>query len=118
LSLVNLGVRRPEGEDGQKFDRAEQEYLARAAIQSDDASEQFNTGSMYLTSGNPRAAIGAFQTALRLDSKTPASYGLAFALAQIGRREDAIRILQGVPFRDPYYVAAQRLLGVLKQQAR
>jgi hypothetical protein len=116
LSLVNLGAPRPEGEDGQKMDRAEQEYLARAAIQSDDASEQFNAGSLYLMSGNPRAAAGAFQTALRLDPKVPAAYGLAYAYAQAGRRDEAIRILQTIPFRDPYYVSAQRLLGALRRQ--
>jgi tetratricopeptide (TPR) repeat protein len=113
LSLVNLGVARPSGDDGQRFDHAVQEYLARAAIQADDGSEQFNAGTMYLLSGNSQSAIGAFQTALRLDRQVPAAYGLACAYVQAGRKDDAVRTLRAIPAKDPYYDAAQRLLVTL-----
>jgi hypothetical protein len=116
LSLVNLGIARPAGDDGQRFDRAAQEYLARTAILADDGSEQFNAGSMYLFIGNAPAAISAFQSALRLDRQVPAAYGLASAYVQAGRFDEAVRTLQVIPLKDPYYVPAQRMLRVLEGQ--
>jgi tetratricopeptide (TPR) repeat protein len=110
LSLVNLGVERPSGDDGRHFDLAAQEYLARAAVQADDGPEQFNAGSMYLFTGKTQQAIGAFQSALRLDRQVPAAYGLACAYVQAGRVDDAIRTLRAIPTKDPYYAPAQRLL--------
>jgi hypothetical protein len=62
LSLVNLGVARPTGENGERFERAAQEYLARAAIQSDDGPEQFNAGSMYLFIGETQKALFGWTT--------------------------------------------------------
>jgi tetratricopeptide (TPR) repeat protein len=118
LSLVNLGTARPSGEDGQRFDHAVEEYLARAAILADDGSEQFNAGSMYLVSGNAQAAIDAFRSALRLDRQLPAAYGLACAYVQAGRIEDATRTLRAIPLKDPYYAAAQRLLVALARKVQ
>lgn len=113
LSLVNLGVARPPGDDGRRFDQAAEEYLARAAILADDGSEQFNAGAMYLAAGKAQAAIGAFQSALRLDREVPAAYGLACAYVQAGRIDDAIRTLRVIPAKDPYFAAAQRLMVAL-----
>jgi hypothetical protein len=113
LSLVNLGIPRPFGKDGERFERAVKEYVARVEIHSDDASEQFNVGMFELLGGGPAAAVQAFETSARLDSRLPVRYFQACAYLEIGQVDQAIRILRTISSRDARYEAAQRLLSSL-----
>jgi tetratricopeptide (TPR) repeat protein len=115
LSLVNLRVPRPSGQDGGYFDRARQEYIARAAIQPDDGAEQFTLGGFQLFSGEPAAAVISLENSLRLDPTLPARYFLAGAWLELNKPEEAVKTLRSTPPADPYFAAARRMLSVLKK---
>jgi tetratricopeptide (TPR) repeat protein len=115
LSLVNLRVPRPTGQDGEYFDRARQEYIARAAIQPDDGAEQFTLGGFQLFSGEPAAAVISLENSLRLDPTLPARYFLAGAWLELNKPEEAVKTLRSTPPADPYFAAARRMLSVLKK---
>jgi hypothetical protein len=111
LSLVNLGLPHPAGEEGARFEHALKEYIARAEIYADDASEQFNVGKFELLVGDATAAVKAFETSLRLDSRLPARYFQACAYLAAGQVDLAAQLLRTIPARDPQYEASRRLLS-------
>ena len=113
VSLVNLRASGFSGADSEHFEQARQEYLARAEIQIDDGPEQFNVGTFHLLSGNPAAAVPAFEASLRLDGRAPARYYLAYAYLQLGQTDQAVRILRTISSQDPQFEAARRLLSAV-----
>ncbi len=116
LSLVNLGVRRIASDDGDRFEHAKQEVLARYEIQSDDAEEQLNAGKFHYLTGNPQRALDAFRSALKLDPQLSVQYFLACALSQEGKTNEARKQFRAIPPSDPYYAEAQQMLKTLPEQ--
>jgi HEAT repeat protein len=115
LSLVSLGVPRLSPENARMFESAKQEYLARAAIYADDATEQFTKGGFLLLSGDPAAAASALRTSLQLDPSAPSRYLLAVACLQLNQRDEAMRVLHSIPQSDRYFATAQTLIGTLQR---
>jgi Cytochrome c552/Cytochrome c554 and c-prime len=113
LSLVNLGVPKLEGQDGERFEVAKKEYLARSQIQSDDAGEQKDAGTFLLLAGDPQGAIKAFEASLKIEPKQSLGYPLGLAYLRAGRKADGVRALQGVSREDSFYQAAKVLLETL-----
>ena len=114
IGLVSMGVRGLPAEDEPWFENAKKLYRARAALDSDDAQQQFAAGRFFELSGDTDSAIAAFRAALKLDDTIPARYYLARALARKGNIRSAREMLQGIPANDPQYPAAQRLLADLE----
>src|SRR5262249_43265016 len=96
VSLVNLGVTRLAGADGERLESAKQLFPARADLTSDDAQQQLGAGRFYLLAGDPVKAIGALRTSLKLAPDIPAQYYLAYAYAQQADYRAAREILAAI----------------------
>ncbi len=99
------------------FGAAEQLYRRRAALNSDDAAQQFAAGKFFFLAGNFDAAVDAFRATLQLNPSMPARYDLGAALAQKGDTAAARPILESIPANSSQYAAAQRLLAALDANA-
>ncbi len=111
ISLLNLGVRRLDGEAGETFEAAKRRHAVRGAFFADDASQQLNLGRLHVLDGNTVAAARAFEQSFRLD---PAQPGIHFFMAVTrlsqSRMEDALEHLESVPAEDPFAAEAADLL--------
>lgn len=116
IALVAMGVRRPPGQDGERFDRAAQLYRARAELDSDDAQQQFAAGKFFLLVGDVDGAASVFRATLKLDDTIPAQYYLARALVEKGELASAQEILEKIPQNDSQYGAARRLLAEIESR--
>jgi predicted CXXCH cytochrome family protein len=115
-SLVALGVREFQGEDGARFERAKELFRARAEANSDDAEQEIGAGRFYYLTGDIPRAISAFRTSLRIDPESPAHYMLAAAYIQKGDVEKAREVLLTIRRADSEYEKAQRLLKAIDAQ--
>ena len=113
IALVAMGVRQLPGEDGAAFERAKQVYRARAALDDDDAEQQFAAGKFFFLSGDMDRAVAAFRASMKVDPNFRAQYDLAQALAEEGDKQSARQILKTIPTNDPQYASAQKLLALL-----
>ncbi len=113
VTLVGLGVAKLEGADGERFERAQQVYRARAQLNNDDAIQQLGAGKFYLLTGDPVSALGALESSLKLDPGVPAQYLVAYAHAERGEYAKAREVLQTIPANDPQYSKAQELLRAI-----
>jgi tetratricopeptide (TPR) repeat protein len=109
IALVAMGVKPFPGEDGARFEQAKDLYRARAALNADDAQQQFAAGRFLYLADDLGGAASAFRAALRLDPTTPAKYPLARALAAQGDFAAARQVLATIARDDPQYAAAQQL---------
>jgi hypothetical protein len=116
-SLVALGVRELNGEDGQRFARAKELFRARAEANSDDAEQEIGAGRFYYLIGDIPRAISAFRTSLRIDPGSPAHYMLAAAYIQKGEVQKAREVLVTIRRADSEYEKAQRLLKAIDAQS-
>jgi predicted CXXCH cytochrome family protein len=116
VSLVSLGVRQLDGEDGARFAAARKLFDARAALNSDDAGQQVAAGRFYFLAADPERAIDAFRASLKLDPAIPSQYFLAGAYVEKGDLTEARKILEAIPAGDSQYEKAQRLLKVILSQ--
>jgi len=112
-TLVSMGVRELPGEDGVRFGKARELFLARAALGSDDAEQQSALGTFFLLTAAPDDAVRAFENSLRIDPSFPAQYLLAGAFAEKNDLAQASKILLTIPPGDPQYDKSQRLLHVI-----
>jgi hypothetical protein len=117
-SLVSLGVRQLPGEEGQRFERAKELFVARAEANSDDAEQEIGTGRFYYLLGDFPRAVSAFRTSLRIDPESPARYLLAAAYIQKNDVAKAREILLTIPRGDTEYDKAQRLLKAIEAQGK
>jgi len=113
FSLVNLGVARLDREEGQRFEAAKADYVARAALFPDDADTQATLGQFLLLSAEYPRAAQAFEDALRLEPGRSVHYLMGLARLGEGRPEEARRCLAKVRPTDPYHPAARTLLETL-----
>ena len=113
IALVVMGVRQLPGEDGAAFERAKEVYRARAALDDDDAEQQFAAGKFFFLSGDMDRAVAAFRASMKVDPNFRAQYDLAQALAEEGDKQSARQILKTIPTNDPQYASAQKLLALL-----
>jgi predicted CXXCH cytochrome family protein len=118
VSLVAMGVRRLDGEDQVRFETAQQLYMARAALNADDAGQDVAAGKFYYLLGQADRAIAAFRLSLQLDPAIPAQYFLGGAYAAKGDLSRAHEILEAIPPADEQYTAAQRLLRRMQAEER
>jgi len=111
ISLLNLGVRRLDGEAGPAFDEAKRRHAIRGACFADDASQQLNLGRLHVLDGNTVAAARAFEQSYRLDSSQPGiHFFMAVTRLSQSRMEDALTHLRSVPAGDPFATEADDLL--------
>lgn len=118
IAMVAMGVKPFAGEDGARFEQAKELYRARAALNSDDAAQQFAAGRFFSLSGDMDGAIAAFRATLKLDPGMPAQYYLARSLAEKGNFTEARQILKGIARGDEEYSAAERLLAEIEAKER
>ena len=116
VSLVAMGVRDLDGEDGARFEAARKLFVARATLDSDDAGQDVAAGRFYFLMADADRAIAAFRASLRLDPSIPSQYFLAGAYVEKGDLPEARKILEAIPPGDSQYEKAQRLLKVILAQ--
>ena len=114
IAMVAMGVKPFAGEDGARFEEAKELYRARAALNADDAGQQFAAGRFFSLAGDMDGAVAAFRATLKLDPGIPAQYYLARSLAENGDFAAAREILKGIAREDPQYSAAERLLAEIQ----
>lgn len=110
VSLVGLGVRDFRPPLDQPFREAMQLYTARAAMNNDDAQQQFAAGRFFLLTGDPAKAAEALAASLKMDKAPATQYYLGYALLQQKKYEEARAMLGAVPTGDRQYANAQALL--------
>jgi predicted Zn-dependent protease len=111
FALVNKGVTRLPGAEGERLEAAKREYVSRAVFFNDDPETQLNLGKFYLLDRSFQQAAGALSDALRLKPDQPgASYLLALAHVGAGQAVEARQALGKVAPNDPYHDAAKKLL--------
>lgn len=114
FALVGLGVARLDGEDGEPFEAAKADYVARGRFHSDDAQAQLDLGKFLLLSRQPQAAQQALLQSRRLDPAQPVDYFLGLAEVLGGRRDAGLSRLKGVAAGDPFFEAARAALRRLQ----
>jgi hypothetical protein len=117
-TLASMRIRELPGEDGVRYGKARELFLARAALGSDDAEQQSALGTFFLLTAAPDDAVRAFENSLRIDPSYPAQYLLAGAYAEKNDLGQASKILHAIPPGDPQYEKSQRLLHVIEARTQ
>jgi len=114
LGLTNMQVATLPAAKAPFFEEARRDYLARAALLSDDGRVELDTGKFHLLSRNPDAAVSSLEASLRLEPDLHAArYFLGLARLAQGNAAEARRQLQLVPAENEYAAAAARVLATL-----
>jgi len=117
FSLLSVGVRRLDGELGERFERAKRDYVIRAATSPDHAPTQLELAMFHLQNRDLAFAAQAFEASLHLDPDQPDSvYFRALARLGQGRKKEARELLEDVGPKSPFHESAQALLKTLKRQ--
>jgi len=110
FALMNAGITRLPGADGERLEAAKRDYVARAGLLADDAETQLNLGKFYFLDRRYDAAAGAFEQARALKpGLAGGGYYLALARVGQGRLEEARTLLARLPASDPFADAGRRL---------
>ena len=110
FALMNAGITRLPGADGERLEAAKRDYVARADLLTDDAETQLNLGKFYFLDRRYEAAAGAFEQARALKPDVAGGrYYLALARLGQGRVEEARTLLARLPASDPFADAGRRL---------
>jgi tetratricopeptide (TPR) repeat protein len=96
-------------------DAALKEYLASIQSRPDQWASHYNLGNAYLSLGNPRQAIAAYDTALKLEPRAVlAMVNGAMAHARLGETKRADESLRKALRIAPANAAANFNMGLLK----
>jgi len=110
FALMNAGITRLPGADGERLEAAKRDYIARAGLLTDDAETQLNLGKFYFLDRRYEAAAEAFEQARALKPDVAGgNYYLALARVGQGRVEEARTLLARLPASDPFADAGRRL---------
>ena len=110
FALMNAGITRLPGADGERLEAAKRDYVVRAGLLTDDADTQLNLGKFYFLDRRYDAAAGAFEQARALKPDVAGGdYYLALARVGQGRVEEARTLLARLPASDPFADAGRRL---------
>ena len=102
FALMNAGITRLPGADGQRLEAAKRDYIARAGLLTDDAETQLNLGKFYFLDRRYEAAAGAFEQARALKPDVAGGfYYLALARVGQGRVEEARTLLARLRIPSP-----------------
>jgi tetratricopeptide (TPR) repeat protein len=119
FALMNAGITRLPGADGERLDAAKRDYVTRAGLLPDHAETQLNLGKFLFLDQRYDAAAQAFEQARGLEPGLPGgAYFLALARLGQGRVEDARTLLAGLPSSDPFADAARQLRARLDERDR
>jgi tetratricopeptide (TPR) repeat protein len=100
-------------------DAALKEYLASLQSRPDQWASHYNLGNAHLSLGNPRQAIAAYDTALKLDPRAvPAMVNAAMAHARLGETKKADESLRKALRIAPANAAANFNMGLLKAEQK
>lgn len=100
--------------DRKSVDRALQEYVNSILIRPDHWTSHYNMGNYHLAAGSPTQAVDAYETASKLDPRSP--YPLvnqSMAYARLGDSLKAEQSLRKALKLDPRCAAAHFNLGLL-----
>jgi len=115
FALVNAGLTRLPGPDGERLEAAKRDYVARAGLLTDDAETQLNLGKFFFLDRRYDASAGAFEQARGLKPGLPGGdYFLALARLGQGRVEEARALLAAQPASDPFADEGRRLRAKLE----
>jgi hypothetical protein len=110
FALMNAGITRLPGADGERLEAAKRDYIARAGLLTDDAETQLNLGKFYFLDRRYEIAAEAFEQAQVLKPDVAGGhYYLALARVAQGRVEEARTLLARLPASDPFADAGRRL---------
>ncbi len=116
FSLLSLGIRRLDGEVGERFEQAKRDYVIRAATSPDHAPTQLDLAMFHLQNRDMASAAQAFEASLNLDPDQPDSvYFRALARLGQGREKEARLLLEDVGSKSPFHESARALLQTLKR---
>ena len=115
FALMNAGVRRLPGADGDRFEAAKRDYVARAGLLPDDPETQLTLGKFLFLDQRYDASAAALEQARELKPELPGGdYFLALARIGQGRADEARRLLGALPSSDPFAEAGRALLTKLE----
>ena len=110
FALMNAGITRLPGEEGERLEAAKRDYVARAGLLTDHAETQLNLGKFFFLDRRYDAAAEAFEQARGLQPDLPGgAYFLALARVGQGRVEEARTLLARLPASDPFAEAGRQL---------
>jgi HEAT repeats/Tetratricopeptide repeat/Cytochrome c554 and c-prime len=110
FALMNAGITRLPGVDGERLEAAKRDYVVRASLLADDAETQLNLGKFYFLDRSYDAAAVAFEQARGLKPDLAGGgYYLALARVGQGRLDEARMLLARLPDSDPFAEAGRKL---------
>jgi hypothetical protein len=99
--LVGAGVKNLPGEDARRFEEARGLYFARAALNSDDGTQQVAAAKFFLLTGDASRAAESFAGGIRIDPRL---------------RGETLEFLKRIGPGDALYQSAQTILKSLEAQ--
>ena len=106
-------------EDQKKLERATGEYLASLMSRPDQWSSHYNLGNYHLNRGDLTLAMGAYETALKLEPRSiPALVNASIVQARMGNQEKAESFLRKALEVDAGSAEANFNMGLLKAEQK
>ena len=106
-----------KGQDQMKVQKATQEFLASLVSRPDQWSSHYNLGNYYLSRGDLRLALAAYETALRFEPRAVMPLvNSSIVDARMGENAKAEEALRRALKMDPNNAAAHFNLGLLKAE--
>jgi tetratricopeptide (TPR) repeat protein len=118
-SLIGYKAFLMEEADRTRVEAALKEYLASIQSRPDQWASHYNLGNAYLSLGNPKQAIAAYDTALKLEPRAVlAMVNEAMAYARLGETKKADECLQKALKVAPGNATANFNMGLLKTEQK
>jgi tetratricopeptide (TPR) repeat protein len=106
-------------EDQKKLEKATEEHLASLLSRPDQWSSHYNLGNYHLNRGDLTLAMGAYETALKIEPRSiPALVNASMAQARLGNQEKAESFLRKALEVDAANAAANFNMGLLKAEQK
>ena len=106
-------------EDQKKLEKATEEYLASLLSRPDQWSSHYNLGNYHLNRGDLTLAMGAYETALKLEPRSiPALVNASIVQARMGNQEKAEGFLRKALEVDEGSAEANFNMGLLKAEQK
>jgi tetratricopeptide (TPR) repeat protein len=106
-------------EDQKKLEKATEEYLASLLSRPDQWSSHYNLGNYHLNRGDLTLAMGAYETALKMEPRSiPALVNASMVQARLGNQEKAESFLRKALEVDAGNAEANFNMGLLKAEQK
>jgi tetratricopeptide (TPR) repeat protein len=118
-SLSGYPLEKLKGEEAQRLEKANREYLAFIRARPDQWTAHYNLGNYYLSRGELQPAVDSFKTAIRMEPQAVlAMVNASIAYSRLGDNRKAEAALQQALKAAPDSGAANFNMGLMKAEQK